>query len=221
AEDLLERLLPGLRRILGTCHRRKPGACERRGRAQCERPSIEHGHPCHAPGSAVLASVRGIRHLSLQAGHAPRQCRLALPSAPNILECARASDNAGSVFAARGRALGARMPDISRRDFARLAGAAGVGLLAAPARPRVAVAQGTAKVVIVGGGAGGATVAHYVKMDAPELDVTLIETNPIYSSSFLSNLYLGGFRSLESLNHAYSGLARFGIKVVHDTAVDV
>jgi len=113
------------------------------------------------------------------------------------------------------------MPDISRRDFARLAGAAGVGLLAAPARPRVAVAQGTAKVVIVGGGAGGATVAHYVKMDAPELDVTLIETNPIYSSSFLSNLYLGGFRSLESLNHAYSGLARFGIKVVHDTAVDV
>ena len=52
-----------------------------------------------------------------------------------------------------------------------------------------AIAQGAAKVVIVGGGAGGATVAHYVKKGAPELDVTLIEANPIYSSSFFSNLY--------------------------------
>jgi NADPH-dependent 2,4-dienoyl-CoA reductase/sulfur reductase-like enzyme len=111
--------------------------------------------------------------------------------------------------------------DISRRDFAKLAGAAGVGTLASPAFTTFAIAQGAAKVVIVGGGAGGATVAHYVKRDAPNLDVTLIETNPIYSSSFFSNLYIGGFRSLESLNHTYGGLQRLGIKVVHDTATDV
>ena len=114
------------------------------------------------------------------------------------------------------------MPDISRRDFARLAGfgrrgCAGVVRSWAP----FAVAQGAAKVVIVGGGAGGATVAHYIKKEAPELDVTLIEANPIYSSSFFSNLYLGGLRTLESLNHAYGGLGRLGIKVVHDTATDV
>ena len=72
-----------------------------------------------------------------------------------------------------------------------------------------------------GRGAGGATVAHYIKKDAPELDVTLIEANPIYSSSFFSNLYLGGLRTLESLNHAYGGLGRIGVKVVHDTATDV
>ena len=84
-----------------------------------------------------------------------------------------------------------------------------------------AIAQGAAKVVIVGGGAGGATVAHYIKKDAPELDVTLIEANPIYSSSFFSNLYLGGFRTLESLNHGYGGLRKLGVKVVHDFATDV
>ena len=113
------------------------------------------------------------------------------------------------------------MPDISRRDFGRLAGVGGVGALASPAWSPFAVAQGAAKVVIVGGGAGGATVAHYIKKDAPELDVTLIETNPIYSSSFFSNLYLGGLRTLESLNHTYGGLGRLGVKVVHDTATDV
>jgi sulfide dehydrogenase [flavocytochrome c] flavoprotein chain len=112
------------------------------------------------------------------------------------------------------------MPDISRRDFARLAGSCGAGALALPARPRFVLAQASAKVVIVGGGAGGATVAHFLKIGAPELDVTLIETNPIYSSSFLSNLYLGGLRSLESLNHTYGGLARLGVKVVNDTATD-
>ena len=110
------------------------------------------------------------------------------------------------------------MPDISRRDFARLAGSCSAVALAG--RPRIALAQASAKVVIVGGGAGGATVAHFLKIGAPELDVTLIETNPIYSSSFFSNLYLGGLRSLESLNHTYGGLTRLGVKVVNDTVSD-
>jgi NADPH-dependent 2,4-dienoyl-CoA reductase/sulfur reductase-like enzyme len=113
------------------------------------------------------------------------------------------------------------MSRVTRRDFARLAGAGGAGLLAGSAWAPFAIAQGAAKVVIVGGGAGGATVAHYVKKGAPELDVTLIEINPIYSSSFFSNLYLGGFRTLESLNHDYGGLRRLGVKVVHDLATDV
>src|SRR5262249_7475748 len=55
---------------------------------------------------------------------------------------------------------------------------------------------------------------------ARDVGVTLIETNPIYSYSFFRNLYLGGLRSLESLNHTYGGLTRLGIKVVNDTATD-
>ncbi|KAB2917902.1 MAG: NAD(P)-binding protein [Hyphomicrobiaceae bacterium] len=112
------------------------------------------------------------------------------------------------------------MPDITRREFARLAGLAG-GAAASQAWAPFAIAQGAAKVVIVGGGAGGATVAHYLKKDAPQLDVTLIEANPIYSTSFFSNLYIGGFRSLESLSHSYVGLKRLGVTVVHDVATDV
>jgi sulfide dehydrogenase [flavocytochrome c] flavoprotein chain len=113
------------------------------------------------------------------------------------------------------------MGDFSRRDFGRLVGGAGAGALAAGAFGPFALAQGAAKVVIVGGGAGGATAAHFIKKEAPNLDVTLIEANSIYNSSFFSNLYLGGFRNLESLNHGYTGLRRLGIKVVHDFATDV
>jgi NADPH-dependent 2,4-dienoyl-CoA reductase/sulfur reductase-like enzyme len=109
----------------------------------------------------------------------------------------------------------------SRRDFARLAGAAGAGAAAAPLLGPFAIAQAEPKVVVVGGGAGGATVAHYLKIGAPNIDVTLIEANPIYSSSFFSNSYLGGLRTLESLNHSYAGLRRLFVWVVNDIAIDV
>ena len=113
------------------------------------------------------------------------------------------------------------MTRLSRRDFGWLVGATGASVATTSLIAPFAIAQGAAKVVIVGGGAGGATVAHYVKKDAPALDVTLIEANPTYSSSFFSNLYLGGFRTLQSLNHDYAGLKKLGVKVVHDVATDV
>jgi NADPH-dependent 2,4-dienoyl-CoA reductase/sulfur reductase-like enzyme len=109
----------------------------------------------------------------------------------------------------------------SRRDIARLLGAGGAGLAAAPLLAPFAIAQSAPKVVIVGGGAGGAMVAHVLRANAPELDITLIEANSIYSSSFFSNLYLGGLRTLESLNHGYAGLQRIYVKVIHDLVTDV
>jgi NADPH-dependent 2,4-dienoyl-CoA reductase/sulfur reductase-like enzyme len=112
------------------------------------------------------------------------------------------------------------MPKLTRRDFSRLA-AAGAGVASVSGLATFAIAQGAGRVVIVGGGAGGATAAHFIKRGAPNLDVTLIEANRIYSSSFFSNLYIGGFRTLESLNHGYAGLSRIGVKVVHDFATDV
>jgi sulfide dehydrogenase [flavocytochrome c] flavoprotein chain len=113
------------------------------------------------------------------------------------------------------------MTKVTRREFGRLLGATGAGVAASSLVAPFAIAQGAGKVVIVGGGAGGATAAHYIKKDAPALDVTLIEANPIYSSSFFSNLYLGGFRTLESLNHGYAGLRKLAVKVVQDYATDV
>jgi sulfide dehydrogenase [flavocytochrome c] flavoprotein chain len=108
---------------------------------------------------------------------------------------------------------------LSRRGFARLVG--GAGAVSMAAWPAIAVAQRAPRVVIIGGGAGGATVAHLLKVTASQIDVTLIEARQIYSSSFFSNLYLGGFRPLESCNHSYVGLQRLGVKVVHDLATDV
>lgn len=115
---------------------------------------------------------------------------------------------------------------ISRRDFAKVAGGAGAATLTLTGVSTFAIAQARPKVVIIGGGAGGATVAHYLLKDLKpgdaKLEVTLIEPNSVYSSSFFSNLYIGGFRTLESLGHGYDGLRKIGVKVVADfaTAVD-
>src|SRR5262245_27594835 len=110
----------------------------------------------------------------------------------------------------------------SRRELGKLLAAAGASAAAAPVLGTFAIAQDSPKVVIVGGGAGGATVAHHLKARAPDLDITLIEANPIYSSAFFANHFLGGIvRTLESLNHSYGGLQRLYVKVVHDLAIDV
>jgi len=110
---------------------------------------------------------------------------------------------------------------IDRREFTRLIGAAGLVGLAPGLIRSAAIAKGNAKVVIVGGGAGGATVARILKSEAPALDVTVVETQPIYTTCFNSNHYFGGFRTFASLQHSYDGLRKLGITVATDTAHDV
>lgn len=106
----------------------------------------------------------------------------------------------------------------NRRAFLGTA-AATAGLLAAP----MVRAQGKPRVVVVGGGAGGATVARYIAKDSGgAIDVTLVEPTRTYYTCFFSNLYLGGFREMQSLGHSYGTLAaQFGVNVVHDWAVGV
>jgi sulfide dehydrogenase [flavocytochrome c] flavoprotein subunit len=110
------------------------------------------------------------------------------------------------------------MTSISRRGFGGLLGASAVGLampsLAFGARP---------KVVVIGGGAGGATVARYIAKDSKgAVDVTLVEASKRYYTCFFSNLYLGGFRKYGSIGHNYYGLAvNNGINVVHEWASSV
>ncbi len=83
--------------------------------------------------------------------------------------------------------------------------------------------QAKAKVVVIGGGAGGATAARYLLKDSDgAVEVTLVEANPIYTTCFFSNLYLGGFRDFKSLQHSYDKIAGAGVTVINDmaTAVD-
>lgn len=112
------------------------------------------------------------------------------------------------------------MQTITRRAFG-----CGLGAVAAAAQATgtstFAIAQAPPRVVIVGGGAGGATVATYLKRLAPNAHVTLIERNAQFTTCFFSNLYIGGFRTLESLTHSYQELKAQGINVVTDVAIDV
>jgi NADPH-dependent 2,4-dienoyl-CoA reductase/sulfur reductase-like enzyme len=104
---------------------------------------------------------------------------------------------------------------INRRRFAALGAAA----LAAPT---IARAQTRPKVVVIGGGAGGATCARYLAKDSGgQIDVTLVETNPIYATCFFSNLYIGGFHDWEGLNHGYEKLSGAGVRVVIATATGI
>ena len=115
------------------------------------------------------------------------------------------------------------MSKVSRRDFARLMGGAGAGLAAGTGLAPFAIAQGAAasRVVIIGGGAGGATVAHYLKKGDPKLDVRLIEPRSTYTTGFFSNLVIGGFRSLASIQHGYGDLRKLGVVVIHERATKV
>jgi len=110
------------------------------------------------------------------------------------------------------------MTKLTRRQFTASL-AAGSAVLAAPsiafgARPRV---------VVVGGGAGGATAARYIAKDSKgAIDVTLVEASKRYYTCFFSNLYLGGFRNYGSIGHNYYGLAvNHGVNVVHEWASSV
>jgi sulfide dehydrogenase [flavocytochrome c] flavoprotein subunit len=98
-------------------------------------------------------------------------------------------------------------------------GIAASAMLSAP----MVCGQAKPKVVIIGGGAGGATAARYLAKDsAGALEVTLIEANPIYTTCFFSNLYIGGIYEFENLQHGYDNVAAGGVTVINDmaTAVD-
>ncbi len=78
---------------------------------------------------------------------------------------------------------------------------------------RPALAQARPRLVVIGGGPGGATLAKYVARDSGgAIDVTLVEPKESFTTCFHSNLYLGGVREWESINHRYDALAsRYGI----------
>jgi len=100
-------------------------------------------------------------------------------------------------------------------------GTVAAATLSAPAV--LADGHGKPRVVVIGGGSGGATAARYIAKDSEgAIDVTLVEPSRSYFTCYFSNLYIGGFTDLEDISHTYGTLAaKYGINVVHDWAVDV
>ena len=107
---------------------------------------------------------------------------------------------------------------ITRRGFIQATGAAtAVGMMGVP---YLALGAGK-KVVVVGGGTGGATAAKYIRLADPSIEVTLIEANKEYYTCYLSNEVLSGDRTIDSIRFGYDGLAKHGVKVVHDEVTGI
>jgi len=78
------------------------------------------------------------------------------------------------------------------------------------------------RVIVIGGGWGGATAAKYVRMEDPSLEVILIEPNTKFVSCPFSNLVLSGVRSIGSLTFGYNALReQHGVRIIHDTATAI
>jgi sulfide dehydrogenase [flavocytochrome c] flavoprotein subunit len=108
---------------------------------------------------------------------------------------------------------------ISRRTFNKLlfSGLAGSSFLMSGV-PLMASAR-KARVVIIGGGFGGATVARYLRKLDPAIAVTLIESKTVFHTCPMSNYVIGGLNSMQDIAHNYRVLKnRYGVEVVHDTA---
>ena len=92
---------------------------------------------------------------------------------------------------------------------------------AAALAPAVVRAQGAAKVVVVGGGFGGAVCARTLKTMAPALGVTLVEPNKTYTACPFSNEVIAGLRDIKQQEFSYEAIARSGVAVAPLIAVAV
>jgi len=109
---------------------------------------------------------------------------------------------------------------LQRRHFLAAAGGT-VATLALPGCASVSSAP-KARVVVIGGGFGGATAAKYIRQWAPEIEVVLVEREAAFVSCPLSNLVLGGTEKIENLTTGYDALQKkHGVRVVRDEAIAI
>jgi sulfite dehydrogenase len=108
----------------------------------------------------------------------------------------------------------------NRRDFVK-AVSAGAGIVAVAGCAGTSIGPVAGRVVVIGAGYAGATAAKYIRMWSPDIDVTLVERNGEFISCPLSNLVVGGSKTLADISVSYDGLAKYGVKRVRDDAVAV
>ena len=109
---------------------------------------------------------------------------------------------------------------MKRRDFLKAGAAAGA---MASLYGCAGGSKASDHVVVVGGGYGGATVAKYLRMwSEGGVQVTLIERNPTFISCPISNLVIGGQKTMEDITISYEGLrSKWGVRVIQDDVVAV
>ena len=115
------------------------------------------------------------------------------------------------------------MTRVTRREFLATSGT-GLGLLAAGCAPALKgdfAPKTGRRVVVIGGGWGGATAAKYVRLADPSVEVVLLEPGRRFVSCPFSNLVLSGVRTIDSLTFGYGGLRKQGVRVLHETATAI
>jgi sulfite dehydrogenase len=108
------------------------------------------------------------------------------------------------------------MGEFKRRDFLKFTASA-----AALSAAGCATTPSRARVVVIGGGFGGATAAKYIRMWDPAIDVVLVERDDGFTSCPISNLVLAGYATMDEIRHGYGALRRHGVQVVRDEAIAV
>ena len=109
---------------------------------------------------------------------------------------------------------------IDRRQFLK-AGAAGFAVAGLGGCASMGGGAAKSRVAVVGGGYGGATAAKHIRLLDPSIEVVLVEPNEAFVSCPISNMVLGGFRSIADITTPYSGLERHGVRLVRDTATAI
>jgi sulfide dehydrogenase [flavocytochrome c] flavoprotein subunit len=110
--------------------------------------------------------------------------------------------------------------NVIRRGVLRATGAA--ALIAAGGCASLRRNAVSRKIVVVGGGYGGSTAARYAALwGGNAVAVTLVERDAAFVSCPLSNLVLGGSKSMADITVGYDALARRGVRIVHDVATAV
>lgn len=110
---------------------------------------------------------------------------------------------------------------LNRRVFTRRLALTGVAAAMSGMAAPAVIGAGRPRVVVIGGGAGGASVAHKLASSGA-VDVTLVEPKARYSTCFFGNYYLGGLRDFDSITHDYQRLQGMDkLRVVQAMAQDV
>ena len=110
---------------------------------------------------------------------------------------------------------------MKRRDFLKAGAAAGA--MASLYGCAGSGSKASGHVVVVGGGYGGATVAKYLRMwSEGSVQVTLIERNPTFISCPISNLVIGGMKTMDDITVSYDNLKnKWGVRVIQDDVLAV
>lgn len=107
---------------------------------------------------------------------------------------------------------------MNRRDFNKiLLGATALSLVTSSCLANMAIPKNKKRVVIVGGGFGGATAAKYLKKFSSDTEVILIEQNKDYYTCPFSNTVIAGINKIKYIKHNYKTLEKkYKIIVIHE-----